>query len=134
MDAREAALHLISAQLGEAPQANLLATEVRRALSDYGLGMSIDEALHAMAARTGVPELEMVAAALSQAKRQGAGMERVLRDQETIARMQQRNRALAAASRVSTRLVGVLVLVYLPEFLVLILAPLFYGIFLRAFG
>jgi tight adherence protein C len=130
----EQALHLISAQLASGPQSNLLATEVRRALSDYGLGMSIDEALHAMAARTGLAELEMLAAALSQAKRQGAGMERVLRDQETIARMQQRNRALAAASRVSTRLVGVLVMVYLPEFLVLILAPLFYGIFLRAFG
>ncbi|HXA27715.1 MAG TPA: type II secretion system F family protein [Candidatus Angelobacter sp.] len=130
----EQALHLISAQLAGASQSNLLAAEVRRALSDYGLGMSIDEALHAMATRTGVPELEMLAAALSQAKRQGAGMERVLRDQETIARMQQRNRALAAASRVSTRLVGVLVMVYLPEFLVLILAPLFYGIFLRAFG
>ncbi len=130
----EQALHLISAQLADSPEPNLLATEIRRALSDYGLGLSIDEALHAMAARTGLPELEMLAAALSQAKRQGAGMERVLRDQETIARMQQRNRALAAASRVSTRLVGVLVMVYLPEFLVLILAPLFYGIFLRAFG
>jgi tight adherence protein C len=130
----EQALHLISAQLTAGAQPNLLAAEVRRALSDYGLGMSIDEALQAMAARTGLPELEMLAAALSQAKRQGAGMERVLRDQETSARMQQRNRALAAASRVSTRLVGVLVMVYLPEFLVLILAPLFYGIFLRAFG
>lgn len=130
----EQALHLISVQLADAPQPNLLAVEVRRALSDYGLGLSIDEALHAMAARTGLAELEMLAAALSQAKRQGAGMVRVLRDQETIARMQQRNRALAAASRVSTRLVGVLVMVYLPEFLVLILAPLFYGIFLRAFG
>jgi tight adherence protein C len=130
----EQALHLISAQLSSAPQPNLLATEVRRALSDYGLGVSIDDALQGMARRTGLTELEMLAAALSQAKRQGAGMERVLRDQETIARLQQRNRALAAASRVSTRLVGVLVLVYLPEFLVLILAPLFYGIFLRAFG
>jgi Flp pilus assembly protein TadB len=130
----EQALHLISAQLGAGPQPSLLAAEIRRALGDYGLGMSIDAALHAMAARTGLTELEMLAAALAQAKRQGAGMERVLRDQETIARMQQRNRALAAASRVSTRLVGVLVLVYLPEFLVLILAPLFYGIFLRAFG
>jgi tight adherence protein C len=130
----EQALHLISAQLAGGAHTNLLAIEVRRALSDYGLGVSIDDALHAMAARTGLPELEMLAAALSQAKRQGAGMERVLRDQETIARMQQRNRALAAASRVSTRLVGVLVMVYLPEFLVLILAPLFYGIFLRAFG
>jgi tight adherence protein C len=130
----EQALHLISAQLATGPQPALLAVEIRRALGDYGLGMSIDDALHTMAARTGLPELEMLAAALAQAKRQGAGMERVLRDQETIARMQQRNRALAAASRVSTRLVGVLVLVYLPEFLVLILAPLFYGIFLRAFG
>lgn len=130
----EQALHLISTQLGSGPQPTLLAVEIRRALGEYGLGMSIDAALHAMASRTGLAELEMLAAALSQAKRQGAGMERVLRDQETIARMQQRNRALAAASRVSTRLVGVLVLVYLPEFLVLILAPLFYGIFLRAFG
>ena len=130
----EQALHLIGTQLASGPRPTLLAVEIRRALSDYGLGMSIDDALQSMAARTGLPELEMFAAALSQAKRQGAGMERVLRDQETIARMQQRNRALAAASRVSTRLVGVLVLVYLPEFLVLILAPLFYGIFLRAFG
>jgi Flp pilus assembly protein TadB len=77
----EQALHLISAQLAAGEQTNLLAVEVRRALSDYGLGMSIDEALHAMAARTGLAELEMLAAALSQAKRQGAGMERVLRDQ-----------------------------------------------------
>jgi len=130
----EQALHLISAQLATGPQPSLLATEIRRALGEYGLGMSIDDALQAMAQRSGLAELEMLAAALAQAKRQGAGMERVLRDQETIARMQQRNRALAAASRVSTRLVGVLVLVYLPEFLVLILAPLFYGIFLRAFG
>jgi len=130
----EQALHLISAQLATGPQPSLLAVEIRRALGEYGLGMSIDDALHAMAERSGLTELEMLAAALAQAKRQGAGMERVLRDQETIARMQQRNRALAAASRVSTRLVGVLVLVYLPEFLVLILAPLFYGIFLRAFG
>jgi pilus assembly protein TadC len=130
----EQALHLISAQLGGGPNPALLAAEIRRALSEYGLGLSIEDALHAMAQRTGLAELEMLAAALAQAKRQGAGMERVLRDQETIARMQQRNRALAAASRVSTRLVGVLVMVYLPEFLVLILAPLFYGIFLRAFG
>ena len=97
----EQALHLISAQLSSGPQPALLAVEIRRALGDYGLGMSIDAALHAMAARTGVAELEMLAAALAQAKRQGAGMERVLRDQETIARMQQRNRALAAASRVA---------------------------------
>ena len=130
----EQALHLISAQQARAPAPNLLAAQVRRALSDYGLGLSLDEALEAMARRVGVEEVEMLAAALGQGKRQGAAMERILRDQETVVRMQQRNRAAAEASRVSTRLVGVLVLVYLPEFMVLIMVPLFYGIFLRAFG
>jgi Flp pilus assembly protein TadB len=130
----EQALHLISAQQCRGPVPNLLAAEVRRALSDYGLGLSLDEALDAMARRVGVEEVEMLAAALTQGKRQGAGMERILRDQETVVRLQQRNRAAAEASRVGTRLVGVLVLVYLPEFMVLIMVPLFYGIFLRAFG
>lgn len=83
---------------------------------------------------TGLVELELFAAALAQAKRQGTGLERILRDQQTVVRLQQRNRAAAEASRVGTRLVGVLVLVYLPEFMVLIMVPLFYGIFLRAFG
>ena len=130
----EQALHLISAQQAGASEPNLLAAEVRRALSDYGLGMSIERALEAMGTRTGLEELQLLAGALAQGKRQGAGMERILRDQEQVVRLAQRNRAAAEASRVGTRLVGVLVLVYLPEFMVLIMVPLFYGIFLRAFG
>jgi Flp pilus assembly protein TadB len=130
----EQALHLISAQQSRTHSGNLLAIEIRRALSDYGLGLSIEAALEAMARRVGIDELEMLASSLSQGKRQGAGMERILRDQETVIRLQQRNRAAAEASRVGNRLVGVLVLVYLPEFMLLIMVPLFYGIFLRAFG
>ena len=129
----EQALHLISTQQSSGGQ-NLLADEVRHALSDYGLGVNLEEALTLMAQRTGVEELELLAAALAQGKRQGAGMERILRDQETVVRMAQRNRVTAEASRVGTRLVGVLVAVYLPEFMVLIMVPLFYGIFLRAFS
>ena len=132
--ALEQALHLISAQQASGPRPNPLALEVRRVLADYGLGMSIEQALDAMAHRTGVEEIQLLAGALSQGKRQGAGMERILRDQEQVVRMGQRNRASAEASRVGTRLVGVLVLVYLPEFMVLIMVPLFYGIFLKAFG
>jgi tight adherence protein C len=132
--ALEQALHLISAQQASAPRPNPLALEVRRALADYGLGMSIEQALDAMGRRTGVEEIQLLAGALSQGKRQGAGMERILRDQEQVVRMGQRNRAAAEGSRVGTRLVGVLVLVYLPEFMVLIMVPLFYGIFLKAFG
>jgi tight adherence protein C len=130
----EQALHLISARQAAGPTPNLLAAELRAALGEYGLGTPIDAALEAMARRTGVVELELFAAALAQGKRQGAGLERILRDQQEVVRLQQRNRAAADASRVGTRLVGVLVLVYLPEFMVLIMIPLFYGIFLRAFG
>jgi Flp pilus assembly protein TadB len=130
----EQALHLISTQQAAGPAPTLLAAELRTALGDYGLGMPIDAALEAMARRTGLVEVELFAAALAQGKRQGAGLERILRDQQTVVRLQQRNRAAAEASRVGTRLVGVLVLVYLPEFMLLIMVPLFYGIFLRAFG
>lgn len=132
--ALEQALHFISAQQALASRSSVLATEIRAALSDYGLGVSIDSALESMARRVAVDELEMFVTALGQGKRQGAGMEQILRDQETVARLHQRNRVSAEASRVGTRLVGILVLVYLPEFLVLIMVPLFYGIFLRAFG
>ena len=130
----EQALHLISAQRGRAATPNLLALEVRRALSDYGLGMTIEQALETMGQRTGIEEMQLLASALAQGKRQGAGMEAILRDQESVIRLAQRNRASGEASRVATRLVGVLVLVYLPEFMVLIMIPLFYGIFLKAFG
>ena len=51
-----------------------------------------------------------------------------------LARMAQRNRATAAASQVSTRLMGVLVGVYLPEFVLLVMLPLFWGVILRAFS
>ncbi len=130
----EQALHLISAQQSGGPAPTLLAAELRTALGDYGLGTPIDVALEAMARRTGLVEVELFVAALAQGRRQGTGMERILRDQQAMVRLQQRNRAAAEASRVGTRLVGVLVLVYLPEFMLLIMVPLFYGIFLRAFG
>lgn len=130
----EQALHLISAQLTRGSKANLLANEIRTALGDYGLGASIDDALHTMGQRTGLSEVDMVVSALVQGKRQGAGMDRILRDQESVIRLQQRTRVAASASHVGTKLVGILALVYLPEFMLLIMGPLFYGIFLRTFG
>ena len=130
----EQALHLISAQQASGSAPTLLAGELRAALGEYGLGTPIDAALEAMARRTGLVEIELVVAAIAQGRRQGAGLERILRDQQAVVRVAQRNRAAAEASRVGTRLVGVLVLVYLPEFMLLIMVPLFYGIFLRAFG
>jgi Flp pilus assembly protein TadB len=130
----EQALHLISAQLSRADPANILAAELRLALGDYGLGQTIEDSLAGMADRVGVDELGTLVAAIAQGKRLGAGMELILRDQELLVRMSQRNRATAAASQVSTRLMAVLVAVYLPEFVILVMLPLFWGVMLRAFG
>jgi tight adherence protein C len=127
----EQALNLISAQLAEGDPANILAAELRRALGEYGLGRTIDESLAAMADRLGTDELHTVAGAIAQGKRLGRGMELVLRDQELLLRMSQRNRAAAAASQISTRLMGVLVGVYLPEFVILVMVPLFWGIIIQ---
>ncbi|MEA2646653.1 MAG: tight adherence protein [Chloroflexota bacterium] len=130
----EQALHLISRQVAEADPENILAGELRVALGDYGLGQTIDESLGAMADRLGIEQVRTLVTAIAQGKRLGTGMEMILRDQEMLVRMAQRNRATAAASQVSTRLMGVLVGVYLPEFVVLVMLPLFWGIMLRAFG
>lgn len=130
----EHALHLISRQLAEADPGNVLAAELRQALGDYGLGDTIEASLHRMADRVGMEELRALVAAIAQGKRLGTGMDVILRDQELLVRMAQRNRATAAASQVSTRLMGVLVGVYLPEFVILVMLPLFWGVMLRAFG
>lgn len=132
--ALEQALHLVARQLAEADPNNILAAELRVAMGDYGLGETIERSLERMAARTGVDELRTFAAAIAQGKRVGAGMEHILRDQELLVRMGQRNRATAAASRVSTRLMAVMVAVYLPEFVILVMVPLFWGVMVRAFG
>ena len=130
----ERAVHLIATQDGENPTGSVLGGEMRWALGRYGLGIAIDQALEEMAHRVGVAELSLFVGALAQGKRLGTGLEQILHDQELLIRMNQRNRATAEASRVGTKLLGVLAGVYLPEFVILIMIPLFWGIIRRAFG
>jgi len=131
----ERALHLISSQhAARAPEELVLAGEIKLALGRYGLGMTIEQALDEMATRLGVDDVSLFVGTRTQGKRLGTGLEQLLRDQEILVRMNQRNRATAEASRVSTKLMGVLAGVYLPEFVILIMVPLFWGIIRRAFG
>lgn len=130
----ERALHLIASQDQYEMDQPILAAEVRAALARYGLGLSLEEALEEMSGRVGVDDVRLFIAALAQGRRLGIGLQQLLRDQELMARMNQRNRATAEASRVGTKLLGVLAGVYLPEFVILIMIPLFWGILHRAFG
>jgi hypothetical protein len=127
----ERALHLISADPA-AP--GILKAELRAALGRYGLGLTIEEALQQIGSRTGTEDIALFVSALAQSKRAGTGLEEALRDQELLVRMNQHNRSTAEAARVGTKLLGVLAGVYLPEFVILIMIPLFSGIIQRAFG
>jgi Flp pilus assembly protein TadB len=127
----ERGLHLLSASTSAD---SILKKEIRIALGRYGLGLSIEQALNEIGPRTGIDEVTMFVSALAQSKKAGSGLEATLRDQELMVRLGERNRATAQAASVSTKLLGVLGGIYLPEFVILIIIPLFWGIMQRAFG
>ena len=127
----ERALHVLSANAG--PD-SVLRQEIRLALGRYGLGSSIEQALLEVGPRTGIDDVATLVGVLAQCKRIGGGLEPTLRDQEQLARMNQQNRSTAQAAAVSTKLLAVLGGIYLPEFVILIMVPLFWGIMQRAFG
>jgi Flp pilus assembly protein TadB len=127
----ERTLHILSAN---SPSDNLLRGEIQRALGRYGLGLSIEQALEEVGSRTGVDDVAMFVGAVAQSKRIGSDLDATLRDQELMVRMNQRNRSTAQAAAVGTKLLAVLGGIYLPEFVILIVIPLFWGIMQRAFG
>jgi tight adherence protein C len=127
----ERTLHVLSANT---QPDSVLRQEIRLALGRYGLGSSIEQALLEIGPRTGIDDVATFVGAVAQCKRIGGGLEPTLRDQELTARMNQQNRSTAQAASVSTKLLAVLGGIYLPEFVILIMVPLFWGIMQRAFG
>jgi tight adherence protein C len=127
----ERTLHVLSANTQ--PE-SVLRHEIRLALGRYGLGSSIEQALLEIGPRTGIDDVATFVGAVAQCKRVGGGLEPTLRDQELMARMNQQNRSTAQAASVSTKLLAVVGGIYLPEFVILIMVPLFWGIMQRAFG
>jgi tight adherence protein C len=127
----ERTLHVLSANT---QPDSVLRREIRLALGRYGLGSSIEQALLEIGPRTGIDDVATFVGAVAQCKRIGGGLEPTLRDQELMARMNQQNRSTAQAASVSTKLLAVLCGIYLPEFVILIMVPLFWGIMQRAFG
>jgi Flp pilus assembly protein TadB len=105
--------------------ANLLARQVRSAVSAYGTGVDLFAALADVAAAADIEELDELAGSLAQARRLGKGVSDVLAEQERRLRESERNRLLGAASTVQPKLAAILAAVYLPEFIVLVVLPLF---------
>ncbi len=104
---------------------NLLAAQVRRAVATYGMGQDLFEALRDVAATSDIEELDELASALGQARRVGKGAPQTLEAAERSLREAERNRLLGAASTVQPKLAAILAGIYLPEFVLLILLPMF---------
>ena len=127
----ERTLHLLAGQRASFP---VLGAEIEGAMARYGLGLSLEQALEGVAQRTGLPEVYLVVGTLVQGRRLGSGLDDGLKDHEVAARAAQRNQATAEASRVSTKLLAILAAIYLPEFVLLIMIPLFLGLLQHAFA
>ena len=104
---------------------NLLARQVRAAVAAYGVGTDFYRALADVAAAADLEELDELAGALGQARRTGKGVSDVLSEHERALREAERNRLAGAASTVQPKLAAILAAVYLPEFVVLVVLPLF---------
>jgi Flp pilus assembly protein TadB len=104
---------------------NLLARQVRGAVAAYGVGADFYRALADVATAADLEELDELAGALGQARRTGKGVSDVLAEHERSLRETERNRLAGAASTVQPKLAAILAGIYLPEFIVLIVLPLF---------
>ena len=104
---------------------NLLASQVRRAVAAYGAGAGLYEALRDVAGTNDLEELDELASALEQGRHVGRGVPETLAATERALRENERNRLLGAASTVQPKLAAILAGIYLPEFVLLILLPMF---------
>ena len=106
---------------------HLLAEQVRSAVAAYGIGSDLFDALRDIATAADVEALDELAASLGSSRRLGKGVSEVLAEHERSLRDDERNRLVGSASMVQPKLAAILAGIYLPEFVLLVIAPLFIG-------
>jgi Flp pilus assembly protein TadB len=106
---------------------HLLAEQVRSAVAAYGIGSDLFDALRDIANAADLEALDELAASLGSSRRLGKGVSEVLAEHERSLRDDERNRLVGSASMVQPKLAAILAGIYLPEFVLLVIAPLFIG-------
>jgi Flp pilus assembly protein TadB len=106
---------------------HLLAEQVRAAVAAYGIGSDLFDALRDIAAAADLEALDELAASLGSSRRLGKGVSEVLAEHERSLRDDERNRLVGSASMVQPKLAAILAGIYLPEFVLLVIVPLFIG-------
>ncbi len=106
---------------------HLLAEQVRSAVAAYGIGSDLFDALRDIATAADLEALDELAASLGSSRRLGKGVAEVLAEHERSLRDDERNRLVGSASMVQPKLAAILAGIYLPEFVLLVIVPLFIG-------
>jgi Flp pilus assembly protein TadB len=106
---------------------HLLAEQVRSAVAAYGIGSDLFDALRDIAVAADLEALDELAASLGSSRRLGKGVSEVLAEHERSLRDDERNRLVGSASMVQPKLAAILAGIYLPEFVLLVIVPLFIG-------
>jgi tight adherence protein C len=120
----EAGLALQSALLAVAERMpGPVGEEWAQAVREISVGRDRQEALAAMAERTGVPDMRLFARAVAQAEQTGIPIARVLRNHAAESRDRRRQRAREEAAKVPVKITLPTGLFIFPTLLILVLAP-----------
>jgi tight adherence protein C len=117
----DAAIARVAADM--ALSAPLLAAQLQQVARELRAGGSREEALRAMAHRTGLSELQALAAVLVQAERFGTGIAASLRVHAADLRLRQRQAAEEKAARLALKLLFPLIFCIFPALLLVLLGP-----------
>jgi len=100
-----------------------IATELARAMREMGVGVPREDALNAMACRTGSSDVAQIARAIAQAERSGVSVGEILRARARELREHRRLLAREQANKVPVKMTIPMVLFIFPTFFLLLLAP-----------
>lgn len=117
----DAAIARVSADMAlHAPE---LAAELEQVALELRAGAGRQAALRAMAQRTGLHELQALAAVLAQAERFGTGVAAALRQHAAELRLRRRQLAEERAARLALKLLFPLIFCIFPSLLLVLLGP-----------
>ena len=102
---------------------NALTRELQRTVMEIRVGVTRNDALQHLAARTDVPELSSFVAVLVQSSQLGVSISEVLHQQAAVMREKRRQRAEALAREAAIKMLFPLVVCIFPALFVVILGP-----------
>lgn len=110
-------------------QGGAMGAELSRLTREVRLGQTPAEAFMAMADRTGRTEINRLVTALNQVEKLGAPISLVLNQQGKEFREIRRSKAREDAQKVPIRILGPIMLCFLPALMIVVVAPAMIGIF-----